>query len=54
MDRLPLAVKYTTEEIKALRENTVDAVLIGETMMRSPDKAKMLRFLKGEEHHEES
>ena len=42
------------EEIKALRENKVDAVLIGETMMRSPDKAKMLRFLKGEEHHEES
>ena len=42
------------EEIKALRENKVDAVLIGETMMRSPNKAKMLRFLKGEEHHEES
>ena len=42
------------EEIKALRKNKVDAVLIGETMMRSPDKAKMLRFLKGEEHHEES
>ena len=42
------------EEIKALRKNKVDAVLIGETMMRSPDKAKMLRFLKGEEYHEES
>ena len=42
------------EEIKALRKNKVDAVLIGETMMRSPDKVKMLRFLKGEEHHEES
>lgn len=42
------------EDIAALRKNKVDAVLIGETMMRSPDKAKMLRFLKGEEHHEES
>lgn len=42
------------KRLKALRKNKVDAVLIGETMMRSPDKAKMLRFLKGEEHHEES
>lgn len=42
------------EDIEALRKNQVDAVLIGETMMRSPDKSKMLQFLKGEESHEES
>ena len=33
---------------RILRENGVDAVLIGETLMRSPDKAAELRCLKGE------
>ncbi|WP_040196664.1 indole-3-glycerol phosphate synthase TrpC [Candidatus Soleaferrea massiliensis] len=36
------------EEIALLREAKVDAVLIGETMMRAPDKTEMLTHLKGE------
>lgn len=32
----------TPEDIRRLRENGTDAVLIGETFMRSPDKKKML------------
>ena len=32
---------------KRLRENGVHAVLIGETLMRSPDKKKMLDELRG-------
>ena len=35
------------EDIKALREIGVDAVLVGETMMRADDKAAKLRELKG-------
>ncbi|MDD7390004.1 MAG: indole-3-glycerol phosphate synthase TrpC [Lachnospiraceae bacterium] len=35
------------EHIAALRENHVDAVLIGETLMRSPDKKAALDKLKG-------
>lgn len=36
----------TYEDIKLLRENGTNAVLIGETLMRSPDKKKMLDYLK--------
>ena len=32
-------------DIEALRRNCVDAVLIGEAFMRSPDKKEMLRLL---------
>lgn len=35
------------EDIRILRENRVDAVLIGETLMRSPDKRAMLEELNG-------
>lgn len=38
----------TREDIRRLEENGTDAVLIGETFMRSADKAGMLRQLKGE------
>ncbi len=34
------------EDIKALYENRTDAVLIGETLMRAPDKKKMLDGLR--------
>lgn len=34
-------------DIRRLRENHTDAVLIGETFMRSPDKKKMLDVLRG-------
>ena len=37
----------TAEDIRALREDGVNAVLIGETLMRSADKAAMLASLKG-------
>ena len=37
----------SAEDIKKLREAGVDAVLIGETLMRAEDKAKMLKELKG-------
>lgn len=39
----------TAEDIQKLRENGTNAVLIGETFMRSPDKKKALRILRGEE-----
>lgn len=35
------------EDIQRLRESHVDAVLVGETMMRSTDKKQMLKDLKG-------
>ena len=38
----------TAEDIEILRKNGTDAVLIGETLMRSPDKAAALRKLRGE------
>lgn len=38
----------TPEDIKVLRENGTDAVLIGETLMRAADKKEMLDKLKGE------
>ena len=38
----------TAEDIATLRQNETDAVLIGETLMRSPDKAAALRELRGE------
>ena len=37
----------TAEDIEILRKNGTDAVLIGETLMRSPDKAAALRDLRG-------
>lgn len=37
----------TSQDIKRLYENHVDAVLIGETLMRSPDKRRMLEELNG-------
>jgi indole-3-glycerol phosphate synthase len=37
----------TNEDIAKLRENNIDAVLIGETLMRSEDKKKQLSELKG-------
>ena len=38
----------TPEDIEVLRSCGTDAVLIGETLMRSPDKAAELRRLRGE------
>lgn len=38
----------TAEDINALRQRHVDAVLIGETFMRSPDKKAALQKLRGE------
>ncbi len=38
----------TAEDIAALRESKVNAVLVGETLMRAPDKKAALRLLKGE------
>ena len=37
----------TAEDIDLLRKNGVDAVLVGETLMRSPDKKKTLTDLRG-------
>ena len=37
----------TNEDIRQLRENNVDAVLIGETLMRSSDKKAALEELNG-------
>lgn len=36
----------TAADVKTLKENHTDAVLIGETFMRSPDKKKMLESLR--------
>jgi indole-3-glycerol phosphate synthase len=38
----------TPEDIARLKANKTDAVLIGETFMRSPDKKAVLKELKGE------
>lgn len=38
----------TPEDVQALRAIGVDAVLVGEALMRAPDKAAMLARLKGE------
>ena len=37
----------TSEEIKRLREEQVNAVLIGETLMKATDKKEMLDKLRG-------
>lgn len=37
----------TREDIEVLEKNGTNAVLIGETLMRSPDKRKMLQTLRG-------
>ena len=39
----------TREDIRQLEEGHVDAVLIGETLMRQPDKKKALAVLRGSE-----
>ena len=41
----------TPDDIKLLYENQVDAVLIGETLMRSPDKKAALESLNGSPLH---
>ncbi len=38
------------EDVRAMREAGADACLVGETLMRSPDKAQMLRELRGGAH----
>jgi indole-3-glycerol phosphate synthase len=38
----------TSEDIENLRKNHTDAVLIGETLMRSPDKKQALDTLRGQ------
>jgi indole-3-glycerol phosphate synthase len=38
----------TAADIELLRQNGTDAVLIGETLMRSPDKAAELARLRGD------
>lgn len=38
----------TPEDVQALRKIGADAVLVGEALMRAPDKAAMLARLKGE------
>jgi len=42
----------TPKDIEILRSNGVSAVLIGETLMKSKDKAKMLDYLKGKTANE--
>ena len=37
----------TAEDVEVLRQHGVDAVLIGETLMRSPDKKAALTGLRG-------
>lgn len=37
----------TKEDIDLLKDNNVDAVLIGEFLMKSQDKAKMIKYLDG-------
>lgn len=39
----------TAEDVAALRDAGVDAILVGETLMRSPDKGRALRALLGVE-----
>lgn len=38
----------TAQDVAVLRENAIDAVLIGETLMRAEDKAEMLKTLRGD------
>ena len=44
---MSLRVGWTAQDIQVLRENHVDAVLIGETLMRSPKKREALEELNG-------
>lgn len=39
----------TAQDVAILKQNKTDAVLIGETFMRSPDKKRQLAILRGEE-----
>ncbi len=54
-DAVPPSVLFVSEsgiktpaDVRALRELEVDAVLVGETLMRAPDKKKKLAELRGE------
>lgn len=40
----------TAKDIATLQKNGTNAVLIGETLMRSPDKRKQLAILRGDAH----
>ncbi|MBQ7200401.1 MAG: indole-3-glycerol-phosphate synthase TrpC, partial [Eubacterium sp.] len=40
----------TADDVSAMREIGVDALLVGETLMRADDKRKMLEQLKGGKH----
>lgn len=42
------------EDVAALEQAHVDAVLIGETLMKSTDKQAMLNYLKGKEQHDKN
>ena len=44
----------TAEDIRILRESGVDAVLVGETLMRAPDKKKKLAELAGRAGYEKA
>ena len=39
----------TPDDVRILKENRVDAVLIGETFMRSSNKAEVIRHLRGDD-----
>ena len=41
----------TAQDVQILREIGTDACLVGETLMRAPDKAAMLRELRGLQGH---
>ena len=52
-DRVPKDIIFVSEsgimtpaDVKALYDNGTDAVLIGEMLMRSPDKTGLIRELK--------
>lgn len=54
-DKVPEGIAFvaesgikTAEDIRLLERENVNAVLIGETLMRSNDKKQMLHFLRGE------
>ena len=56
-ERLPEDILFVSEsgmktraDIAKLEENHTNAVLIGETLMRAPDKQAKLRELRGQDH----
>ena len=48
----PRAASGDREDLKVLYENGTDAVLIGEMLMRSPDRKAALRGLRRELGHD--